>query len=98
MTSVPHCESYCDLLVTRMDTAISGCSGENAQGTNLFLTPSSSDDDMVTNSHLEDSYGKWRKLILVAKSIHRFRSLKAERIDNQVVFTQSLKLNLKSQA
>lgn len=52
----------------------------SSEGNNLNLVQSQSKQE------LGDVYAKWRKLTLVAQSIQKFRSLKAERIKSEVRF------------
>lgn len=72
-----------------MDTTVTDCFGENSQGNNLFLSPSPSDDTTKLSDE-DTNYNKWKKLIIVAQSIRRFRSLRVEKIQNQVITKSSL--------
>jgi len=57
-------------------------SQENPSTTNTLPIQGSIDSVVSTDSL--DNYAKWKKLTLVAQSIQKFRSLKAEKIKSEV--------------
>jgi len=57
-------------------------SQEPPSTTNTLQIPGSIDS--VVSTENGDNYAKWKKLTLVAQSIQKFRSLKAEKIKSEV--------------
>lgn len=81
-------DSITDLVMARMDTNVSIASSGSSKEGDLRFTPLVSEEAMKMS--IEEISAGWKKLILVAKSIHRFRSLRVERINSHVTFKISL--------
>lgn len=73
-------DSLTDLVLARMETNASIHSSGSSKSGGLKFTPLVSEEAMKAS--VEEISAGWKKLILVAKSIHRFRSLRVERINS----------------